>query len=78
MILVKLTELPHPDCKDKNKYYQHLAEYKEAFIEEPKSFKNLMEHIADLLQRDQINKRHEDMIELIFVLFKNLLSIPDI
>lgn len=36
-----------------------------------------MEHLADCLQKDQRNEKHEQMIELIIILFKQLLTIPD-
>jgi len=36
-----------------------------------------MEHLADCLQKEQRNEKHEQMIELIIILFKQLLTIPD-
>jgi hypothetical protein len=37
----------------------------------------LMEHLADLLQVKEMTQKHEQMIELIVVIFKQLLCIPD-
>lgn len=37
----------------------------------------LMEHLADCLQKEQRNEKHEQMIELIIILFKQLIIIPD-
>ena len=36
-----------------------------------------MEHLADCLQVENKNDKHNQMIELIVVLFKQLLQIPD-
>jgi hypothetical protein len=36
-----------------------------------------MEHLADCLQKEQRNEKHEQMIELIIILFKQLITIPD-
>ncbi len=36
-----------------------------------------MEHLADCLVVEEKNQKHEQMIELIIVLFKQLLQIPD-
>lgn len=36
-----------------------------------------MEHLADCLQTEQRNEKHNQMIELIIMLFKQLLQIPD-
>lgn len=36
-----------------------------------------MEHLADCLQMENRNQKHELMIELIIVLFKQLMQIPD-
>ena len=37
----------------------------------------LMEHLADCLQKEQRTEKHEQMIELITILFKQLICIPD-
>lgn len=53
-----------------------LREYKAAFME-PHVVEVLMEHLAELLQVQQMTQKHEQMIELILVIFKQLLTIPD-
>jgi DNA-binding FrmR family transcriptional regulator len=49
-----------------------LRSYKEAFLQ-PQVVSVLMEHLADCLQVEEKNQKHEDMIELIIVIFKQLL-----
>jgi hypothetical protein len=36
-----------------------------------------MEHLADCLQNTQRNEKHEQMIELIIILIKQIITIPD-
>lgn len=78
MLLVQLTEMPNQDCENKPKLeiIQHLQDYKETFLL-PKVVSSLMTHLADCLQVDEKTQKHNQMIELIIVLFKQLLSIPD-
>jgi hypothetical protein len=51
------------------------VQYKEAFLE-PRVIATLMAHLADCLQRKDKTIKHNQMIELILVLFKQVLSIP--
>jgi hypothetical protein len=37
-----------------------------------------MEHLADCLQATPRNEKHEQMIELIVILFKQMISIPEV
>jgi hypothetical protein len=53
-----------------------LRSYKEAFLQ-PQVISVLMEHLADCLQMAERNEKHNQMIELIIVLFKQLLQIPE-
>jgi hypothetical protein len=57
--------------------FEILRSYKEAFLQ-PQVVSVLMEHLADCLQMEVRNDKHEQMIELIIVLFKQLLQIPDV
>ena len=50
--------------------------YKQAFLQ-PKVIEVLMEHMSDCLQVEEMNDKHVQMIELIIVLFKQLLQIPE-
>jgi len=78
MLLVQLTELPSSSCEEivKLEIYAHLIKFKEAFLE-PKVISTLMVHLADCLKVEQKQKKHNDMIELVFVIFKQLLAIPE-
>ena len=78
MLLVQPTELPSEDCEPKIKLdlQLNLASFKEAFLE-PRVISTLMVHLADCLKVEQKQKKHNDMIELIFVIFKQLLAIPE-
>jgi hypothetical protein len=78
MLLVQLTELPSDECDSKVKLelLSQLAMFKEAFLE-PRVISTLMVHLADCLKVEAKQKKHNDMIELIFVIFKQLLSIPE-
>ena len=76
MIMVKLTEKPGDNCQDEVRYMQHLREYKECFLQ-GNVINVLIQHLADCLQHESRNEKHEQMIELIIVLFLQLLQIPD-
>jgi len=52
--------------------FEILRSYKEAFLQ-PNVVSVLVEHLADCLQMEVRNDKHEQMIELIIVLFKQLL-----
>ncbi len=64
----------------KSKYRHQMLEvlrgYKESFLQ-PQVVAVLMEHLADCLQEKEMTQKHEQMVELIIVLFKQLLQIPD-
>ncbi len=78
MLLVQLTELPSQECDGKMRLeiLSQLARIKESFLE-PRVISTLMVHLADCLKVEEKQKKHNDMIELIFVIFKQLLSIPE-
>ena len=78
MLLVQLTELPGEQCDSKIKLelFNQLSLFKEAFLE-PRVISTLMVHLADCLKVEQKQKKHNDMIELVFVIFKQLLAIPE-
>jgi hypothetical protein len=59
----------NPKSQYRHKMLEILRSYKEAFLQ-PQVISVLMEHLADCLQVDEKNQKHEDMIELIIVLFK--------
>lgn len=57
----------------KSKYRHQMLEvlrgYKESFLQ-PQVISVLMEHLADCLQASEVTQKHEQMVELIIVLFK--------
>ena len=78
ILLVDLTEPVFSGCKVKNDMILALQMYKLAFLA-PSVIKCIITHMADCLEKDQQsrNEKHDQMIELIVVLFKHLLAIPD-
>lgn len=68
MIMAQLTEPPKPECRHKLKFYGILRSYKSAFLK-PNVIQTLMEHLADCLKRTDRNEKHQQMIELIIVIF---------
>lgn len=78
MIMIQLTSPLAPNCKVSSTLLNDMREYKDQFISQ-KVTSVLMEHLADCLQKatDQRNEKHDQMIELIIVLFKQLIAIPD-
>lgn len=53
-----------------------LRGYKEAFLN-AQVVSVLMDHLADCLQAPAKTQKHDQMVELIVVIFKQLLQIPD-
>jgi len=93
MLLVQLTEIPqtadpganqqmlekswmNPKSQYRHRMFESLRGYKEAF-HQPQVISVLMEHLADCLTVEEKNQKHEQMIELIIVLFKQILQIPE-
>lgn len=76
MVMINLTAIPTSQCFKSVQLYEQLRGYKEAFIRFNVS-SVLMEHLADCLQATQRNEKHEQMIELIIILFKQMISIPE-
>jgi hypothetical protein len=78
MLLVQLTELPHKDCSSRMALdvFRQLHFYKMHFLNE-KTIKTLIDHVTDILTKEEKTNKHDQMIELIIVLFKQLLQIPD-
>ena len=73
MMFVQLTEIAAKDCEVtlKAEIMGHLIVYKSTFLE-PRVIETLMMHLADCLQREEKTTKHNQMIELIIVLFKQL------
>ena len=75
-IMALMTQMPVQECRIKSKIMPCLREYKDAFIRHNVSGV-LMEHLSDCLQMEERTDLHNNMMELIIVLFKQLLSISD-
>jgi len=73
-----LTALPEGECDGKMQLeiLNQLVSFKEAFLE-ARVIGTLMVHLADCLKVEEKQKKHIDMIELIFVIFKQILAIPE-
>lgn len=78
MVMVQLTAPLAPNCRVSNELLNNMRQYKDQFISQNVT-SVLMEHMADCLQKpaEQRNEKHEQMIELIVVLFKQIIAIPD-
>ena len=65
-------------AQDKDIVFESLQEYKTCFLR-PMVLETLMNHFADCvsLANEQRSKVHNQMVELIVLLFRNLLQIPD-
>ena len=62
----------NPKSPHRHEMLEVMRGYKEAFLQ-PQVVSVLMEHLADCLQMEVRNDKHEQMIELIIVLFKQML-----
>lgn len=56
--------------------FEILRRYKDEFLKE-NVVSSLVEHLAECLQAEERHQKHDEMIELIIMLFKQLLQIPD-
>ena len=72
----KMVSWSNPKSQYCRQMLEMLREYKESFLQR-QVVEVLMEHLADLLQVKDMTQKHEQMIELIVVIFKQLLTIPD-
>ncbi|EAR94710.2 Yip1 domain protein (macronuclear) [Tetrahymena thermophila SB210] len=91
LLMVNLTEQPTKTCVIKNELRDALYEYKLSFLK-PQVIGTLMQHLGDCIENHQMmllrkqttrekgkneTKAHEQMIELIVILIKNILAIRD-
>jgi hypothetical protein len=79
MLLVILTEKPDKEHVKVKEQIYILQEYKQAFISAKDAIKVLAQHIADYLTREDSSRdeKHDQMLEQIIYLLRNLLAIPD-
>lgn len=79
VLLVTLTEKADKEHSNIQKYIEHLQRYKASIIASRDAIKVLVNHLADCLTKEasQRNEQHDQMLELILYLIRNLLAIPD-
>lgn len=79
VLLVQITELPSAICYKSDFLVSCLQNFKLAFLQD-NVVKTLMIHLADCISLDAENrtKIHENMIELIITLIRNLVRVPDL
>lgn len=80
MLMVQLTELPNKDCEGRMKVdmFRQLATNKQHFLA-PKVIETLIMHLKEILKKttEERSQKHDQMLELVIVLFKYLLQIPE-
>jgi len=76
ILMVQLTEFPLAESPHFTQVVEFLRVYKESFLRKD-AIKTLMAHLADCLEARERGRTHEQMIELIVVLLRNLLQVPD-
>ena len=74
ILMVLLTQQPKSECEFKDELQKYLRNYKEAFCSS-ELVGVLIMHMANCLQAERQNKKHEQMVELIICLFKLVLAI---
>lgn len=79
VVLVSLTEKPTKTFSKLEKYNECLQQYKLSFITSKEAIKVIVNHLAECISKpiDERNEQHDQMLELIIYLFRNLLAIPD-
>jgi timeless len=79
VLLTTLTEKAEKEHANTQKYNEHLQKYKASIIASRDAIKVLVNHLADCLTKEatQRNEQHDQMLELIIYLIRNLLQIPD-
>lgn len=79
VLLVQITDFPTSGCPKADFLISCLQNFKLAFLQD-NVIKTLMIHLADCISIDPQNrsKIHENMIELIVTLIRNLVKIPDL
>ena len=77
VLLAELTYLPDKDAESADVLLENLRKIKQFFLA-PGVISTLIEHLAELLQEKmtEASEKHSQMIELIVIIFKNLLQIP--
>lgn len=79
VVLVSLTEKPTKSFSKLEKYNEYLQQYKLSFITSKEAIKVIVNHLAECISKpvDERNEQHDQMLELIIYLFRNLLAVPD-
>lgn len=76
LLLAELTYMPDKNAENYIELIEKLKSYKHAFLA-PEVISTLIENLAESLQEDNTTgtEKHAQMIELIIVVFKNLLQV---
>lgn len=71
MLLVQLTEQPTEECDPtlKQEFLGFLVDCKQAMLEQ-RVVATLVKHISDCIQKEERTTKHNQLVELIVVLFK--------
>jgi len=79
IVLVSLTEKPQKEHFNFQKCLETLQNYKLSFVTSKDALKVIVSHLAECMSKpsDERNEQHDQMLELIVYLFRNLLAIPD-
>lgn len=77
VLLVHLTEYPSDSCPESQAIVDALRQYKYNFLKKD-VMTTLMNHLVECIEKEQKSKPQEQMIELIIVLLRNILQVPDL
>ena len=79
MLFTQLTEFPKKSCTRRNELIGYLQSYKFAFGTNSNAIHTINIHLSDFFQveEDERPKIYDQMIEMIVIIYKNLLKVPD-
>ena len=80
MLCVQLTELPNKECEGKVKIdlFRQLYVNKQHFVAPNVTvIETLIMHVNEIIQKEERSQKHDQMLELVIVLYKQLLQIPE-
>jgi len=79
MLFTQLTEFPKKGCTRRNELIGYLQNYKFALGTNSNAIHTINTHLSDFFQvdEDERPKIYDQMIEMIIIIYKNLLRVPD-
>jgi len=80
MLFTQLTEFPKKSCTRKTELIGYLQNYKYAFCTNSNAIQTINMHLSEFyeVEQDERPKIYDQMIEMIIIIYKNLLRVPDI